>query len=114
MKTIRFASALLVLLVLAGCRSHVVQVTLTNTSQQPISTIVVDYPQATFGVNTLIPGQTFSYSIKPLETGALKVQFTNAQGVKHSSFWPMLHKGDEGSIQVKFTQDSAMAEPALK
>jgi len=113
-KTIRLAAALLFLFVLAGCHSRVVQVKLMNTSQQPVSTIVVDYPQATFGVNTLAPGQTFLYSIKPLENGALKVQFTNAQGVKHSSFWPMLHKGDEGSIQIKFTQDSATAEPALK
>jgi len=114
MKTIRLAAALVFLFVLAGCRSHVIHVTLVNTSQQPVSTIVVDYPQATFGVNMLAPGQTFLYSIKPVEAGALKVQFTDAQGVKHSSFWPMLHKGDEGSIQVKFTQDSAMAEPALK
>src|SRR6266700_8326533 len=114
MKTIRLAAALVFLFVLAGCRSHVIRVTLINTSQQPVSTIVVDYPQATFGVNTLAPGQTFLYSIKPLETGALKVQFTNAQGVKHTSYGPMLHKGDEGSIQVKFTQDSATPEPTLK
>ncbi len=91
-----------------------IQVTLVNTSQQPVSTIVVDYPQASLGKQTLAPGETYSSSIKPVEAGALKVQFTNAQGVKHSSFWPMLHKGDEGSIQIKFTQDSAMAEPALK
>lgn len=114
MKAIRLAAALLVLFALSGCRSRVIQVKLMNISQQPVSTIVVDYPQATFGVNTLAPGQTFLYSIKPVEAGALKVQFTNAQGVKHTSFWPMLHKGDEGSIQVKFTQDAAMAEPALK
>src|SRR6266704_3623778 len=114
MKTIRLAAALVFLCVLVGCRSHVIQVTLVNTSQQPVSTIVVDYPQASLGKQTLAPGETYSSSIKPVEAGALKVQFTNAQGVKHSSFWPMLHKGDEGSIQIKFTQDSAMAEPALK
>jgi hypothetical protein len=114
MKAIKLAAALLVLLVLPGCRSRVVQVTLINTSQQPISTIIVDYPDATFGVNSLTAGKTFQYTIKPLETGALKVQFTNAQGVKHTSFGPMLHKGDEGSIRVKLTQDSATPEPALK
>jgi hypothetical protein len=92
----------------------VVQVTLINTSQQPISTIIVDYPQATFGVNTLVPGKTFLYSIKPVETGALKIQFSNALGVKHMSLGPMLHKGDEGAIQVKLTQDSATPELKLK
>jgi len=114
MKALRLAVALLVVLVLSGCRSRVIQVTLINTSQQNISTIIIDYPQATFGVNTLSPDKTFSYSIKPLDTGALKVQFTNALGVKHTSYGPLLHKGDEGSIQVKFTQDSATPEPTLK
>jgi len=65
-------------------------------------------------MNILAPGQTFHYSIKPVENGALKVQFTNAQGVKHTYAGLTLHKGDEGSIQIKFTQDSATAEPALK
>ncbi len=114
MKAIPFTAVLLVLLVSAGCRSRVVQVNLINTSQQTISTIIVDYPNATFGVNTLAPGKSFLYSIKPLETGALKIQFTNAQGVKHTSYGPMLHKGDEGSIQVKLTQDFAKPEPTLK
>ena len=91
-----------------------VQVTLINTSQQTVSTIIIDYPQATFGVNTLSPGKSFPYSIKPLETGALKIQFTNAQGMRHTSTGPMLHKGDEGSIQVRFTQDSATPEFTLK
>src|SRR5258707_9601796 len=93
MKAIQLTAALVVLLALAGCRSRVVQINLINTSQQTISSIIVDYPVATFGVNALAPGKTFLYYIKPLETGALKVQFTNAQGVKHTSYGPMLHKG---------------------
>jgi hypothetical protein len=107
--------ALLLLLVgaSAGCRSRVIQVTLINTSTQPVSNIIVDYPGATFGKNALAPGDTYHYVIKPLETGALKIQFTNAQGANHSFTGPTLQKDQEGSIEIKFNQDSASTSPSL-
>jgi hypothetical protein len=97
----------LTLLCAVGCRSHVIKVTVVNSSSQPVSTIIVDYPDATFGVNSLAPGKSFPYVIKVMGTGALKVQFTNAQGVNHSATGPTVHKGDEGAIQIKLSQDSA-------
>jgi hypothetical protein len=107
--------ALLLLLVGAsvGCRSRVIQVTLINTSTQPVSNIIVDYPGATFGKNTLAPGDTYHYVIKPLETGALKIQFTNAHGANHSFTGPTLQKDQEGSIEIKLNQDSASTSPTL-
>lgn len=96
-----------------GCRSHVIQVTLTNTSAQAVSHIIVDYPAATFGKNTLAPGDIFRYAIKPVETGVLKVHFTNAQGVNRSFNGPTLHKDQEGSIEIKINQEGATASPAL-
>lgn len=106
--------ALLLLVVAsAGCRSRVIQVTLINTSTQPVSNIIVDYPGATFGKNTLAPGDTYHYIIKPLETGALKVQFTNAQGANHSFTGPTLQKDQEGSIEIKLNQDSGSTSPSL-
>lgn len=97
----------LTLLGAAGCRSHVIKVIVVNSSPQPVSTIIVDYPDATYGVNSLAPGQSFPYFIKPMGTGALKVQFVNAQGVSHSASGPTLHKGEEGAIQIRLSQDSA-------
>jgi hypothetical protein len=101
------------LLAALGCRSRVVRVELVNTSPQPLYTIVVDYPGATFGVNQLAPGKTYQYTIKPQETGALKVQFTDAAGASHSYSGPVLHNHDEGNIRVALTQASASAAPAL-
>ena len=98
---------ILVVAATAGCRSHVIKVTVINSSSQPVSTVIVDYPDATFGVNSLAPGKTFPYVIKPTGTGPLKVQFTNAQGVSRSATGPAVHKGDEGAIQIKLAQDSA-------
>jgi hypothetical protein len=110
MKLHKVAVTLAILLAAAGCRSRVIRVRLVNSSPQPVSTIIVDYPGATFGVNSLAPGKTFLYVIKPLETGPLKVQFTNAQGVGHSYSGPTLHKNQEGTIEIKITQDSASAD----
>jgi hypothetical protein len=105
---------LILLLVAIGCRSRVIKVTLTNTSEQPLSAVIVDYPDATFGVNTLPPGRTFQYTIKPLDSGALKIQFTDAGGKTHNVTGPAVRKGQEGSIAIRINQDSASAGSALQ
>jgi hypothetical protein len=98
---------LLLILIATGCRSHVINVRLVNDSAQPISVIIIDYPGATFGVNTLAPGKSFQYKFKPSENGAVKIQFTNAQGVTHKVTGPMVEKNQEGRMEILFTQDSA-------
>lgn len=109
MKPFRLFILILTFALIAGCRSRVVEVKLVNASPQPLSIIVVDYPSATFGVDKLGPGATFQYAIKPLATGPLKVQFTDAQGRSHTYTGPALHKNDEGHLTVTLTQDSATA-----
>jgi hypothetical protein len=113
MKTLRFAIALLLMSALAGCRSHVVKVNLVNISTEPVKTIIVDYPAATFGKDALAPGATFSYAIKPLETGMFKVQFTDAKGVIHSYTGTTLHKNDDGVIDVSISQGAAVVTAKL-
>lgn len=109
MKPFRLFILILTFALTAGCRSRVVEVKLVNASPQPLSIIVVDYPSATFGVDKLGPGATFQYAVKPLATGPLKVQFTDAKGHSHTYTGPALHKNDEGQITVTLTQDSATA-----
>lgn len=113
MKRILWLAIATLFLATTACRSRVILVTLLNTSAQPISTIIVDYPGATFGVNALAPGSTYMYKIKPLESGPLKLQFTDAEGKSHKSSGPVLHKNQEGSIEIRLTQDSASARPDL-
>lgn len=104
-----FAVALPLLLLATGCGSHVINVRLVNESSQTVSTIIIDYPSATFGVNTLAPGQNFRYRLMPSDSGPLKIQFTNAQGVRHNVTGPVVRKNQEGSLEIHFTQDSATA-----
>src|SRR6185437_15153077 len=109
MKRLGFTISLLALAVLGGCRSRVVNVKLINTSSQPLSVIIVDYPTATFGVNKLDPGATYQYPIKVLGNGPLKIQFTDANGHIHSYTGPSVQKNDEGTVTLKLTQNSVTA-----
>jgi hypothetical protein len=109
MRTARVCLALLLFAFLAGCRAHMVTIKLVNTSAQPISTIIVDYPSATFGKDKLAPGETFSSPVKLTDDGALRVQFTDANGSSHTYTGPILHRNQEGMIEIRFTQDKATA-----
>ncbi len=113
MRTARVCFALLLVAFLSGCRAHMVTIKLVNTSASPLSTIIVDYPSATFGKDKLAPGETFSSSVKLTDDGALKIQFTDANGGNHTSTGPMLHKNQEGMIEIRFTQDTATANVNL-
>ena len=110
MRAARVCFALSLFTFLAGCRAHMVKINLVNTSAGPLSTIIVDYPSATFGKDKLGPGETFSSTVKLTDDGPLKVQFTDANGKNHSYTGPMLHKSEEGSIDIKFDQNTAVAE----
>jgi hypothetical protein len=107
MKFLRLVVAVIFVLWLSGCRAHVVKISLTNTSAQPIKTIVVDYPNATFGKDTLAPGETYFSLIKPVDHGPIKVMFTDAQGAIHAYKSISLQQGDDGSVNIKLTQTSA-------
>jgi hypothetical protein len=107
MKFLRFAVVLVFLIAMAGCRAHVVKISLTNTSTEPIKTIIVDYPDATFGKDTLAPGETYFSLVKAVDRGPIKVRFTDAQGVNHAYESISLQQGDDGSVNIKLAQTSA-------
>ena len=99
--------ALVFAIALAGCRAHVVKISLTNAGSEPIKTIIVDYPSATFGKDTLAPHETYFSLIKPVDKGPITVRFTDAQGVSHTYKSVSLEQGDDGSVDIKLTQTSA-------
>jgi hypothetical protein len=113
MKFVRLISLLILLIALSGCRSHVIKVNLINVSNDVVKTIIVDYPTATFGKDKLSPGETFSYAIKPLETGMMKIQFSDAQGTIHSYLGTTVHLNDEGELDVNLSQNGAVVKATI-
>lgn len=107
-------SSLLLMFVAGGCtHSHVIEVTVTNTSSEKVSNIAIEYPEASFGINSLAAGQSYQYRIKPTSTGPLKIAFLNSHAQDRTFTGPVVHKDDEGSIEIKVTQDVATAEAKL-
>lgn len=110
MAILRSAAVFIVLFALAGCRARMITIKLINTSAQPVFTIIVDYPSATFGKDKLAPGETFGSLVKLTDDGALKVQFTDAHGGNHTYTGPALHRNQEGSIDIRLDQSGAVAQ----
>lgn len=101
-----FSGALLLILALcAGCHSRFVDATIDNRGAKAIQMIEVDYPSASFGVGSLAPGAQFHYRFKIQGSGAIKLQFTDAQGSVHDLDGPELQEGQEGRLTISI--DSA-------
>ena len=98
--------AFVFLMAISGCRAHVVKISLTNTSAEPIRTIIVDYPTATFGKDALAPRETYFSLVKPVDKGPITVRFTDAQGGSHTYKSASLQPGDDGWVNIKLTQTS--------
>ena len=110
MRAARLCIALLLAAFLVGCRAHMVTIKLVNTSASPLSTIIVDYPSATFGKDKLAPGETFSSPVKLTDAGPLKVQFTDAKGTSHTVTGPVVHRNNEGLIEIRLDQDGVVVD----
>jgi hypothetical protein len=101
------AFCLCAIFALAGCRSRMITVKLTNSSSQPLSTIIVDYPSATFGKDRLAPGETFVSQIRITDVGRVKVQFTDAKGSTHTHTGPEVRPEEMVSLFITLDQNTA-------
>jgi hypothetical protein len=101
-KNIQNRRTLLVLLlvVLAGCRSRFVEITIVN--QGPtVHVVEFDYPSASFGANLLTTGASYHYRFKVQGPGLLSLQYEDASGHTRTVQGPKVELGDQGSLLVK-------------
>ena len=87
--------ALAAVLTLGGCHSAYIAATIANRiASGPLSLIELDYPSASFGTQTLAPGQDFHYRFKVLGSGPTRILWTDAAYQDHKNPGPTLHEGD--------------------
>jgi hypothetical protein len=98
--------ALAAALTLTGCHSAFIDATISNHTAEPLSLIEVDYPSASFGTQTLAPGQDFHYRFKVLGSGATTVLWTDAVHRERKNSGPLLQEGDEGKLAILFDPDA--------
>ncbi len=94
-------ASVLLLQLLCGCRSHVVQATVVNDGATPLQNIEVDYPSASFGISSLPPGGRFPYHFEIQGAGKLQVQYLDSALHSHSSTGPRLREGQQGTLTVR-------------
>jgi hypothetical protein len=86
--------------VLVGCRSRVIQVTITNTGREAIRNIEVQYPGGSYGVARLQPGTSHQYRIKPLSAATMQFSYEDSNGKQQIKSGPRVEKGQEGTLDV--------------
>lgn len=97
------SAQLLVLVVstmLGGCRSAYVEASIENRTGQPVNLIEVDYPEASFGTQSLAPHASYPYRFKIQGSGQVAITFTGTDGKAHTEKGPMLREGQEGKLQI--------------
>ena len=90
----------LTLAALTGCHSHYVSIDIHNNTPTPITLVEVDYPSASFGVDTLAAGATYHYRFKILGDGPTKLLWTDAAHQDHKNSGPIFHENDEGTLTI--------------
>lgn len=84
----------------AGCRSAHVGITVENRTGAEVRLLEVDYPEASFGVDSLAAGAVYHYRIQVIGQGKVKVQYTDAANHQVQITGSNLAEGDQGQLEI--------------
>ncbi len=99
---------------LTGCHSHYVEADVINDSGAAVSLVELDYPSASFGKESLASGAVYHYRFKILGDGPTKILWTDAQRKDHAVAGPSLQEGQEGTLTVTLTGNTAQWSTKLR
>jgi hypothetical protein len=85
---------------IAGCKSSHVDVTVENRTGAPVRLLEVDYPNASFGADVLVPGAQMHYRIQVQGNGPVKVQYTAPDNKQTQATGPELRQDQRGTMQI--------------
>jgi len=96
------AAALLMpcFLALAGCRAYLVRTTVVNRTGAVVNLLEVDYPSASFGVDSMAPGAQYHQRLQFRDQGPLTVAYTGAQRHQYTVTGPTLYEKQQGSLEI--------------
>jgi hypothetical protein len=93
-----------VCLIAAACRSAFVETTVENGGATPLHVIEVDYPSASFGMQTLDAHAAYHYRFKIQGSGPVTITFLDNAGKPHTATGPTLMQGQQGSLKITIDQ----------
>lgn len=91
---------LLPLLMAASCRTYIVDVTVENHTGAAINLLEVDYPSASFGVDSLPAGAVYHYHLQLQDSGPIKVTYIEGEKQQYTSTGPTVHQNQHGRLEI--------------
>ncbi len=107
------AAIFLASLLAAGCRTPVVDATITNNTGETIRVLEVDYPNASFGTSTLNQGASFHYRFVIQDPGHVSLSYSDLRGQDHKATGPAVDKGQQGTISAVLNASGVAWTPLL-
>jgi hypothetical protein len=92
-----------------ACRSAFVETTIENDGATPIHLIEVDYPSASFGMQTLDAHATYHYRFKVQGSGPITITFIDNGGKPHTATGPTLMQGQQGDLNITIDHASGVS-----
>ena len=84
----------------SACHSYHIDATIENRTGAPIQLLEVDYPAASFGVDSLAADADFHYRFQVRGSGQLKVSYTAANGQTVQISGPTLAERQQGKLEI--------------
>jgi hypothetical protein len=102
-------AVLLSAILLSGCHSATVNVSIENKSGGTLQMIELDYPSASFGVNALADGAAYPYKFEVHGSSELHISYSDAAGVGHKADGPVMRDGDAGDLLITLGTDGRVS-----
>ncbi len=99
-KALPAAASLVFVMWVAGCKSHHVEISVENRTGAEVRLLEVDYPNASFGANSVEAGQTVRSSIQVQGSGEVKIQYTGLDRHQAQITGPGLQEKQEGKLEI--------------
>ena len=109
------AAVLLASTLMTGCHSYHIETSVENRTGGTITLLEVEYPTASFGVDTLAKDSVTHHRIQTRDSGPISVQYTAGHGRQVEIKGPTLYEKQEGSINIILLPDGkAEFHPSLQ
>ncbi len=94
------AVALLSASLLSACHSYHIDATVENRTGAPIQLLEVNYPDASFGVDSLAAGTDFHYRFQVRGSGQMKLSYTAVNGQTVQIAGPNFIERQQGELVI--------------
>ena len=88
-------------IILAGCKSYWIDVDVQNHTGQSIRQLEVDYPTASFGINSVASEAAMHYRFQVRGSGPVSVSYVTSDGKARHTDGPTLLEHQHGQLTIR-------------